>query len=102
MYTGQPILFLMLALPLLEHSLRRLYICLNQDVSDHRLCTGNVGEYFLTMDVILKKCVSMQFIIANARAQKELAEELKNVIFEQLKGDVMVRIPTISYDASVD
>jgi len=44
----------------------------------------------------------MQFIIANARAQKELAEELKNVIFEQLKGDVMVRIPTISYDASVD
>ncbi|CAG8653560.1 11150_t:CDS:2, partial [Paraglomus occultum] len=89
MYTGQPILFLILALPLLEHSLRRLYICLNQDVSDHRLCTGNVGEYFLTMDVMLRKSVSMQCDIAKVLAQKELVEERKNGIFDQLKGDVM-------------
>ena len=70
-------------------------------MSDHRLCTGNVGEYFLIMDVILKKGVSMQCAIANVIGQKEIVEERENVIFDQLKGDVMVRIPTISYDASI-
>jgi hypothetical protein len=84
----QVLLFLIIALPLFEHCLRRIYVCINQDVQEHRICTVEVGEYFLTLDIILKKKVAWAF----CGIKEEKCEERMNEIYSEFGGGAMVCI----------
>lgn len=84
---NQVLLFFVLALPLLEHCLRRIYVCVNKDVQEHRMCTVETGEYFLTLDIILGEKVAWAF--CGIKEEKQEEEQI-NEIYSELGGGVMV------------
>jgi hypothetical protein len=84
---NQVLLFFILALPLLEHCLRRIYVCVNKDVQEHRMCTVETGEYFLTLDIILAEKVTWAFC---GIEEKKHEEERMNEIYSELGGGAMV------------
>ncbi|CAG8503644.1 13385_t:CDS:2 [Funneliformis mosseae] len=82
----QVLLSFILVLPLLEHCLRRIYVCVNKDVQSHRMGTVEVGEYFLTLDIILEEKVARAFC-GIEEVKKD--EEQMNEIYSEFGGDVM-------------
>ncbi|KAG9297118.1 hypothetical protein G9A89_019399 [Geosiphon pyriformis] len=79
----KPLLFLIDTLPLLEHCLRKLFICINKDVREDLLSTMELGQYFLTLDIILKrKILSAHFVI-------DSNEEKENALYDELGGGIM-------------
>src|SRR5439155_16460749 len=72
----QVLLFFILVLPLLEHCLRRIYVCINKDVQEHRICTLEVGEYFLTLDIILEEKVAWAFCGIEENHEEERINEI--------------------------
>ncbi|GBC19190.2 endoplasmic reticulum membrane-associated RNA degradation protein [Rhizophagus irregularis DAOM 181602=DAOM 197198] len=83
---NQVLLFFVLALPLLEHCLRRIYVCVNKDVQEHRMCTVETGEYFLTLDIILGEKVAWAF--CGIKEEKQEEEQI-NEIYSELGGGIM-------------
>ncbi|GBB88293.1 hypothetical protein RclHR1_14860005 [Rhizophagus clarus] len=83
---NQVLLFLVLALPLLEHCLRRIYVCVNKDVQGHRICTVEAGEYFLTLDIILGEKVAWAFC---GIEEEKHEEERMNELYSELGGGAM-------------
>ncbi|RIA96358.1 hypothetical protein C1645_755263 [Glomus cerebriforme] len=83
---NQVLLFFVLVLPLLEHCLRRIYVCVNKEVQEHRMCTVVDGEYFLTLDIILEKKVAWAFCgIEEEKQEKERGNE----IYSEFGGGIM-------------
>ncbi|KAG0034856.1 hypothetical protein BGZ81_002622 [Podila clonocystis] len=57
--------FVMATLPLAEHSLRQMYVSLNECKED-RNCALVAGEYYLTLDVLLEPYVPSEFFVTNS------------------------------------
>lgn len=82
---NQAILFFTLALPFFEHCLRRIYVCVNKDVQVHRMCTVEVGEYFLTLDIILEENVPRAYCDIEKHEKERM-----NEIYSEFGGGTMV------------
>ncbi|CAI2168818.1 8628_t:CDS:2 [Funneliformis geosporum] len=81
----QVLLSFILILPLLEHCLRRIYVCVN-NVQYHRMSTMEVGEYFLTLDIILEEKVDWAFFGVE---EEKKDEEQMNEIYSEFGGSIM-------------
>lgn len=77
-------MFVMATLPLVEHSLRQMYVSLNECKEDRNFALV-AGEYYLTLDVILEPYVPPEFFVGSsprlivhdlARIPNRLYEEL--------------------------
>ncbi|CAG8570016.1 12295_t:CDS:2 [Acaulospora morrowiae] len=82
------LLFLTLTLPLFEHCLRRIFVCVNKGVQEHRMNTVEVEGYFLTLDILLEKNVDWIYYGINAD-DKNIDEMPENLIYEELDGGTM-------------
>lgn len=82
---NQVILFLILSLPLFEHCLRRIFVYLNR-VQEHRLGTVEVGQYFLTLDIILEEKVAWAYYDLEKKTEDK---EPNNQIYEEFGGGIM-------------
>ncbi|CAG8438434.1 5831_t:CDS:2 [Scutellospora calospora] len=81
----QVILFLILSLPLFEHCLRRIFVCVNK-VQERRLSTVEVGQYFLTLDIILEEKVSWAYYDLDKEIEDK---EPRNLIYDEFGGGIM-------------
>ncbi|RHZ77760.1 hypothetical protein Glove_173g10 [Diversispora epigaea] len=81
---NQYLLFHILSLPLFECCLRRIFICVNKGVQEHRMNTV-VGQYFLTLDVISEKNISCAYF-----GEKEsVGKNPENLIYDEFGGGAM-------------
>ncbi|KFH67299.1 hypothetical protein MVEG_06034 [Podila verticillata NRRL 6337] len=89
--------FVMATLPLVEHSLRQMYVSLNECKEDRKSALI-AGEYYLTLDVILEAYVPSEFFVPNsprliahdpARIPNRLCEELGPGLMNMMKDMFM-------------
>lgn len=82
--------FVMATLPLVEHSLRQIYVSLNECKED-RNCALVAGEYYLTLDIILEPYVPTEFFVANSsRLIVHDLAKIPNRLYGELDPGLMV------------
>ncbi|KAF9906726.1 hypothetical protein EC991_000318 [Linnemannia zychae] len=87
--TSSSFMFIMASLPLLEHSLRLMYVRLNGCKED-RTSALIAGEYYLTLDVILDKFVPPEYYEPNADVlQGYRTDEIPNRLYSELGPQAM-------------
>ncbi|GJJ74987.1 hypothetical protein EMPS_07345 [Entomortierella parvispora] len=86
-----PFLFVMTTLPLIEHSLRLLFVDINECKEDRRAALI-AGEYYVTLDVILNSTIPAEFFSPDSPVlSKYDAEHIPNELFVAL-GPSMVNL----------
>ncbi|KAF9343991.1 hypothetical protein BGX26_004942 [Mortierella sp. AD094] len=82
--------FTMSTLPLIEHSLRLVYVAVNNCKQD-RSSALIAGEYYLTLDVILDKVVPVEYFEPDSGVLLEHKdhENIPNMLYSELGAPVM-------------
>lgn len=91
--------FVMATLPLMEHSLRQMYVSLNECKED-RNSALIAGEYYLTLDVILEAYAPSEFFVPNSpRLITHDPARIPNRLCGELGPGLMVRASS-DFDSS--
>ncbi|RUS25760.1 hypothetical protein BC938DRAFT_471699 [Jimgerdemannia flammicorona] len=81
-----PLLFLITVMPLLEHAIRRVFVCVNPDVREDKICTSE-DEFFLVLDLVCAEEVEPGFLVEGVvggrnRVAKELGDGIMDLLLD--------------------